>query len=35
VTALREIADEKVKFREDVTATVRDYIEERRDAGFM
>lgn len=35
VTALREIADEQVKFREDVTDTVRDYIAERRDAGFM
>jgi DNA-directed RNA polymerase subunit omega len=35
VTALREIAEEQVKFREDVTATVREYIAERRDAGFM
>ena len=35
VTALREIADEKVQFREDVTETVREYIAERRDAGFM
>jgi DNA-directed RNA polymerase subunit omega len=35
VTALREIADDRVKFREDVTATVRDYLEERKDAGFM
>jgi DNA-directed RNA polymerase subunit omega len=35
VTALREIAEEQVKFREDVTDTVRDYIAERRDAGFM
>ncbi|HEU5059769.1 MAG TPA: DNA-directed RNA polymerase subunit omega [Kofleriaceae bacterium] len=35
VTALREIADEKVKFREDVNDTVRQYIKERRTAGFM
>ncbi len=35
VTALREIADEKVKFREDVNETVRQYIKERRTAGFM
>ncbi len=35
VTALREIADKKVTFREDVEATVRDFISERRDAGFM
>jgi DNA-directed RNA polymerase subunit omega len=35
VTALREIADEMVKFREDVTDTVKDFIAERRDAGFM
>jgi len=35
VTALREIADEKVMFREDVTDTVKDFIAERRDAGFM
>jgi DNA-directed RNA polymerase subunit omega len=35
VTALREIADQKVRFREDVTDTVRDFISERRDAGFM
>lgn len=35
VTALREIAEEQVKFREDVTDIVRDYIAERRDAGFM
>ncbi len=35
VTALREIADDRVKFREDVTAVVREYLDERRDAGFM
>jgi DNA-directed RNA polymerase subunit omega len=35
VTALREIADEKVKFREDVNDIVRQYIKERRTAGFM
>ena len=35
VTALREIAEELVKFREDVTGTVREYIDERRQSGFM
>jgi DNA-directed RNA polymerase subunit omega len=35
VTALREIAEMKVRFREDVTATVKEFIAERRDAGFM
>lgn len=35
VTALREIAEQKVRFREDVTEVVRDFIAERRDAGFM
>lgn len=35
VTALREIADQKVRFREDVTDIVREFISERRDAGFM
>ncbi len=35
VTALREIAEGMVKFREDVVETVREYIEERRTAGFM
>jgi DNA-directed RNA polymerase subunit omega len=35
VTALREIADESVKFHEDVTQTVRDFIDERRESGFM
>jgi DNA-directed RNA polymerase subunit omega len=35
VTSLREIADDKVKFREDVNDTVRQYIKERRTAGFM
>ena len=35
VTALREIADQKVRFREDVEGVVRDFISERRDAGFM
>jgi DNA-directed RNA polymerase subunit omega len=35
VTALREIAAEKVKFNEDVTETVREFIEERRKSGFM
>ena len=35
VTALREIAAGMVKFREDVQATVKEFIEERRVAGFM
>jgi len=35
VTALREIADQKVRFNEDVTDVVREFIAERRDAGFM
>ena len=35
VTALREIAEQKVRFREDVTDVVKDFIAERRDAGFM
>lgn len=35
VTALREIADGLVKFREDVRSTVADYIVEKRKAGLM
>ena len=35
VTALREIADGQVKFREDVTSVVVEFIIERRKAGFM
>ena len=35
VTALREIADEQVVFREDVEEIVRIFLAERRDAGFM
>ena len=35
VTALREIAQGSVKFREDVKETVTEYIEERRTQGFM
>jgi DNA-directed RNA polymerase subunit omega len=35
VTALREIATGDVKFREDVKETVTEYIEERRQQGFM
>lgn len=35
VTALREIAANQVKFREDVRATVVEFIVERRKAGFM
>ena len=35
VTSLREIAAGMVQFREDVKNTVVEYIEERRQAGFM
>ncbi len=35
VTSLREIANGSVKFREDVRETVKEYIEERRQQGFM
>jgi DNA-directed RNA polymerase subunit omega len=35
VTALREIAVGKVRFREDVRQTVQEFIDERRRAGFM
>jgi DNA-directed RNA polymerase subunit omega len=35
VTALREIAANKVRFLEDVTDTVAQFIEERRAAGFL
>lgn len=35
VTSLREIAEGIVEFREDVAATVTDFIVERRKAGFM
>jgi DNA-directed RNA polymerase subunit omega len=35
VTALREIAIGKVRFREDVRQTVQEFIDERRRAGFM
>jgi DNA-directed RNA polymerase subunit omega len=35
VTALREIAEGDVKFREDVEQIVMEYVEERRRAGFM
>ena len=35
VTSLREIAGGSVKFAEDVRETVREFIEERRAAGFM
>jgi DNA-directed RNA polymerase subunit omega len=35
VTSLREIAEKKVRFREDVTAEVQAYIDERRAGGFM
>jgi DNA-directed RNA polymerase subunit omega len=35
VTSLREIADEKVRFQEDVGEIVREFIEERRRAGLL
>ena len=35
VSALREIADDRVKWREDVFVTVCDYLDERRAAGFI
>jgi DNA-directed RNA polymerase subunit omega len=35
VTALREIAEGVVHFAEDVNQTVREFIEDRRAAGFM
>ena len=35
VTALREIAQGSVKFRENVRATVQEFIEERRAAGLL
>jgi DNA-directed RNA polymerase subunit omega len=35
VTALREIAEGMVKFREDVKDTVTEYIQERRTQGFV
>lgn len=35
VTALREIAEGLVSFREDVRETVIEFIVERRKAGFM
>jgi DNA-directed RNA polymerase subunit omega len=34
VTALREIADSKVKFSEDVTGTVKEYLTEARTRGL-
>ena len=35
VTALREVAQGDVRFREDVRGVVEDFIQERRAAGFM
>jgi DNA-directed RNA polymerase subunit omega len=35
VTALREIADAKVKFNEDVSDIVRDYLSEVRSRGII
>ena len=35
VTALREIAEGMVNFREDVKDTVTEFIQERRKSGFM
>jgi DNA-directed RNA polymerase subunit omega len=34
VTALREIADAKVKFNEDISETVREYLNEVRQRGM-
>ena len=35
VTALREIADSKVRFNEDVDVSVRDYLKETRNRGII
>ena len=35
VTALREIAETKVKFNEDVTEGVREYLKEARSRGLL
>ncbi len=35
VTSLREIAEDYVSFREDVKATVTEFINERRKTGYM
>lgn len=35
VTALREIAADRVRFNEDVTAIVFEYLAERRASGFL
>jgi len=35
VTALREIADAKVKFNEDIDAGVRNYLKETRNRGIQ
>lgn len=35
VTSLREIAQGRVKFREDLKEVILHYVEERRAAGFM
>jgi DNA-directed RNA polymerase subunit omega len=35
VTALREIADAKVKFNEDVTDSVEEYLKETRRRGIL
>lgn len=35
VTSLREIAQGQVAFREDIEDVIRQYVEERRAAGFM
>ena len=35
VTALREIANENVRFNEDVTETVMEFLDERRASGFL
>lgn len=35
VTALREIAQGRVRFRENIKEVIRQYVEERRASGFM
>lgn len=35
VTSLREIAQGQVRFRENIQEVVRQYVDERRAAGFM
>jgi DNA-directed RNA polymerase subunit omega len=35
VTSLREIAEGRVRFREDIETVVLQYVDERRASGFM